>query len=279
MHYYQKNIGDYRSATAHLTLLEHGVYNWLLDTYYSSEQPLPLDERVLFRLTLARSDEEKQAVRDVLGEFFAQTDAGWIQTRCDVEIEKFRDKSDKARASINKRWNKPANDVPKKYERNTEDEKNLYERNTNQEPLTNNHKPITINHTPTTSQDSESLAVGEEIPDVCVKLRSLGVSIAVQRQNLDKITALVHRGAGIEHFSAGLAVAAEAGKGFAYSLGVVKGRLDDAAKPAQARASPSTKMTREDYAAVPDVSLGDAVRKNRALKTLKPNDGLTLEAV
>lgn len=76
MHYYQKNIGDYRAATAHLTLLEHGVYNWLIDTYYSNEQPLPLDERVLFRMSLARSEDEKQAVRDILDEFFIKTDAG-----------------------------------------------------------------------------------------------------------------------------------------------------------------------------------------------------------
>lgn len=68
MHYYQKNIGDYRSATAHLSLLEHGVYNWLIDTYYSNEQPLPLDERVLFRMSLARSEDEKQ-----MGSFSIET--------------------------------------------------------------------------------------------------------------------------------------------------------------------------------------------------------------
>jgi uncharacterized protein YdaU (DUF1376 family) len=50
---------------------------------------LPLDERALFRLTMARTEDEKQAVRDILGEFFTQTDAGWIHKRCEKEIAKF----------------------------------------------------------------------------------------------------------------------------------------------------------------------------------------------
>ncbi len=44
MYHDKKNIGDYRSATAHLTLLEHGVYNWLLDTYYLNEKRSPKNE-------------------------------------------------------------------------------------------------------------------------------------------------------------------------------------------------------------------------------------------
>ena len=33
MHYYTKHIKDYKTDTAHLTLLEHGVYNSLIDLY------------------------------------------------------------------------------------------------------------------------------------------------------------------------------------------------------------------------------------------------------
>ncbi|MDO5686461.1 MAG: DUF1376 domain-containing protein [Neisseria sp.] len=97
MHYYTKNIGDYRTDTAHLTLLEHGVYGWLIDTYYAQESPLPSDERMLFRLSLARTDEEKQAVRDVLSEFFILGETGWIHARCDREIADYHAKLNRNR--------------------------------------------------------------------------------------------------------------------------------------------------------------------------------------
>mgnify|MGYP000620876735 CR=1 FL=1 len=70
MFYFKFHIGDYRRETQHLTLLEHGVYMTLMSTYYTSEQPLPKDERQLLRLAGARTDEEKQAVLDIVNEFF-----------------------------------------------------------------------------------------------------------------------------------------------------------------------------------------------------------------
>jgi uncharacterized protein YdaU (DUF1376 family) len=260
MHYYQKNIGDYRAATAHLTLLEHGVYNWLLDTYYSNEQPLPLDERILFRLTLARSEDEKQAVRDVLGEFFTKTDAGWIQTRCDEEISKYHAKGEKAKNSANARWNKSernANASETHSEADATDTQTQCDGDANQEPITNNHKPITNNkNTPV----SEIESTGDDLPDVCVSLRGLGVSISDQRQKLPEITALVNRGATLEHFTAGLAVAGEKGKGFAYALAVVSNRLDEAAIPTKPRASPK-KSNMERLGQVQDNSLAERVEQ------------------
>ena len=64
MFYFKFHIGDYRRETSHLTLLEHGVYMSLMSTYYASEQPLPKDERQLLRLAGARTEEEKQAVKE-----------------------------------------------------------------------------------------------------------------------------------------------------------------------------------------------------------------------
>ena len=280
MYYYQKNIGDYRAATAHLTLLEHGVYNWLLDTYYSNEKPLPLDERVLFRLTLARSEDEKQAVRDVLGEFFTKTDDGWTQTRCDEEISKYHSKGDANRTNGKKGGRPPKteptdnpNETQDKPTNNPSETQTEPTDNLNQEPRTNNHKPITKDTHSNLIEES-----AEDLPEVCRSLRGLGVTVADQRKNLDKITALVHRGATLEHFSAGLAIANESQKGFAYALGCVKTRFDDAASP-RARASPNSgRMTREDYANVPDASLGDFVREKNREKNSKAAIGKTLEA-
>jgi uncharacterized protein YdaU (DUF1376 family) len=90
MNYYSHHIGDYLTDTAHLSILEDGSYRRLLDRYYATEQPLSCDEQILFRLLRARSEDEKEAVRVVLAEFFVLTDAGWSHKRCDAEIKKWR---------------------------------------------------------------------------------------------------------------------------------------------------------------------------------------------
>jgi len=89
MNYYPHHIGDFNSATRHLTRLERSVYRDMLDLYYDTEAPLTLDKDVLCRLLIARSNEERTAVEQVLNEFFTETDEGWRHSRCDSEIEKY----------------------------------------------------------------------------------------------------------------------------------------------------------------------------------------------
>lgn len=96
MHYYQHNIVDYRRDTAHLSLLEHGVYRQLIDMYYLSESPIPKETQQVFRRLSARTQEEQIAVEIILNEFFLLTDDGWTHKRCDSEIDK-----SKRRPSIN----------------------------------------------------------------------------------------------------------------------------------------------------------------------------------
>ena len=86
MNYYSHHIGDYLTKTAHLTLLEHGAYRRLLDVYYSTERPLPADMKAVYRLVMARSKEEQNAVDTVVSEFFEASETGYRQARCDVEI-------------------------------------------------------------------------------------------------------------------------------------------------------------------------------------------------
>lgn len=69
MNYYERHIGDYLKDTAHLTLLEHGVYTRLLDVYYTREDGIP--EADAGRLVGACLPAEKQALRSVLSEFRA----------------------------------------------------------------------------------------------------------------------------------------------------------------------------------------------------------------
>jgi uncharacterized protein YdaU (DUF1376 family) len=84
MNFYKRHIGDYLKDTAHLSLLEHGVYGRLLDVYYTRESGIP--ESQAGRLIGARSKDETTAVHAVLTEFFELVDGTWIQARCEAEI-------------------------------------------------------------------------------------------------------------------------------------------------------------------------------------------------
>ena len=107
MNYYPFHIGDYLSATRHLSWAEDAAYRRLLDTYYTTEKALPLDLRAVCRLVLATTEEQREAVRVVLDEFFEQTADGWKNSRADAEIDAMRGKQQKQRDKAYKRWHKP----------------------------------------------------------------------------------------------------------------------------------------------------------------------------
>jgi uncharacterized protein YdaU (DUF1376 family) len=92
VNYYPFHIGDYLSATRHLSWEEDAAYRRLLDTYYTNEKPLPVELRAVCRLVLAQTDAQREAVEVVLNEFFELTPDGWINHRADSEIESMRDK-------------------------------------------------------------------------------------------------------------------------------------------------------------------------------------------
>lgn len=146
MHYYSHNIGDYRKDTHHLSLLEHGVYRQLLDTYYLSEKPLTLDHAILMRTHCARNADDMQAVESVLKDFFVRTEEGYIHKRCDVEIEAFHSKSVSARESAKARWDRV------RAEKEAEAMRSHSEGNANHKPITNNQEP----------EDQKPLASGKK---------------------------------------------------------------------------------------------------------------------
>lgn len=118
MHYYQFNIGDYQSHTAHLSETEDLAYRRLLDWYYLHESPIPLDVEEVARQIRMRSHTE--SIANVLREYFKQTKAGWVNQRANIEIAKAGEKSTKASASAKARWNKEkdANALPAQSEGN-----------------------------------------------------------------------------------------------------------------------------------------------------------------
>jgi len=106
MHYYRFNIGDYKKDTGHLSIVEHGVYRQLIDLYYTNEAPIISDIRKLSRLISARTDDEIQALHDVLDDFFTLDGNQYRHTRCDNELKSLYAKSEKARKSAQARWDK-----------------------------------------------------------------------------------------------------------------------------------------------------------------------------
>ena len=112
MNYYQHHIGDFNHATRHLTRIERSIYRDLIELYYDTERPLPADQDRLARLVLARDDDERAALVVVLDEYFTLDGDTYTHARCDAEIEKVYQKSDKARESARKRWERKANANP-----------------------------------------------------------------------------------------------------------------------------------------------------------------------
>jgi len=108
MHYFQFNIGDYKSHTTHLSLLEDIAYRRLLDLYYLHERPLNSGVASVARQIGMREHETE--VQTVLEEFFKLTDEGWINKRADLVIEDYRAKIQQAskagKASAERRLSK-----------------------------------------------------------------------------------------------------------------------------------------------------------------------------
>ena len=136
MHFYKHNIGDYRRDTSHLSLIEHGAYRQLLDTYYLHEQPIPDDDEQVCRRLSARTEAERQAVLDMLREFFTRTPDGWIHSRCNAEIAEYHAKADLARAN-GKLGGRPKKTDPV-ISGNREETQTVPETKPNQEPRTKN---------------------------------------------------------------------------------------------------------------------------------------------
>ena len=151
MNLYLHHIGDFNNATRHLTRVERSVYSDAIDMYYDTEQALPcVDFDALARRLMCRSDEEKQALRDVLGEFFIKTDAGYTQSRCDEEIAKYRaNTSAKARAGIAS--------AAARQQKLTQAQHNL----TDVEQTSTNRKPLTVNRKPLTKETKQKQATAK----------------------------------------------------------------------------------------------------------------------
>ena len=90
MNFYAFHINDFRGATWHLSNLARYVYRLLIDMYYDTEAALSKDLDVLAHKCSLKTDDEKQALQDVLKEFFTLKNGKWHHARIDKEIHAYR---------------------------------------------------------------------------------------------------------------------------------------------------------------------------------------------
>ncbi len=115
MIWYKFHLGDYITHTLHLGDAEDLAYRRLLDLYYMSEKPIPLDTQAVSRKIRLDLD----ITESVLGEFFEKTDEGYRNARCDAEITRYQHQVNTNR-SLGKRGGRP-----KKTESETESKPNI----------------------------------------------------------------------------------------------------------------------------------------------------------
>lgn len=96
-HWYARYPGDYMRKTQHLSLMEVGAYDRLMDWYYANSKPIPKDRVQMHRICNAIAPEEQEAVDKVLHEFFKEEEDGWHNARADEELQKKADISEKRR--------------------------------------------------------------------------------------------------------------------------------------------------------------------------------------
>ena len=147
MHYYQHNIKTFNSATRHLTRVERALYRDLIEIYYDTERPLPSDINRLSRLVIANSNDEKEALKYVLSEFFVLSDDSYQHEYCNETIEAYQ--SNKSAKSIAGIASAEARKAKAKLLKSTESKQDptpveqvLDGCATNKEPVTINHKPV-----------------------------------------------------------------------------------------------------------------------------------------
>jgi uncharacterized protein YdaU (DUF1376 family) len=127
--YYQHHIGDFLRDTSRLTDSQCMAYLRLLWIYYDTELPLPNQpDRIAFQIGASPTD-----VRLILEHYFQLDGDVYRHGRCDAEIAKYHEKSEKSAKAANARWE---NAKAKRGQSGRNADASLSD--ANQEPRTNN---------------------------------------------------------------------------------------------------------------------------------------------
>jgi uncharacterized protein YdaU (DUF1376 family) len=246
LHYYKRNLGDYAKKAGRLSILQHGVYNLLIDACYDREQFPTRDEAIDW--TWASSAAEIEAVDFVLRKFFTLVDGRYVQARIEEEIAEYREKADK-----NKRTAE-ARESTKRAEKSTSRARVVEETAPNQEPRTKNQEPkessASSGHQqhggPPGGPDGPARAGLPENPCTPVggggeaavqvaqaagtAMRAAG--LADVSDSHPRLLALLAGGITVAELADAARVAVQKGRGFPWALGRAEGQRQDAASSA-----------------------------------------------
>lgn len=108
MKFFELHISDYQRKTPHLSLAEHGAYMMMLQIFYGSERPLPVERRLLYRMLRAESRVERAAVDAVVKEFWIESPEGLTNARAidtlNEYLEWVKSQREKGRNGARSRW-------------------------------------------------------------------------------------------------------------------------------------------------------------------------------
>lgn len=207
---------------ARLELVEEGAYRRLIDAYYVAEGPLPADRRECYKLAGANKPAERKAVDYVLGKFFDETPDGFRHKRCDLEIARFRDKQNKAKASAEARWSK---------QRPESGGNATASQSGGPDPM-RPHSGGNALQTPDTSHQSKNKTLGE-IPTLLNAGEAVGImraaGLQVGNPGHPKLVALCALGITAAELGAAVETAKANGKGFQYAVAVAANARNEAA--------------------------------------------------
>ena len=89
MKYFKNNIQEENAKIKYfgLTLFDVGVWITLNYVYVYTERPLPLDERVLFKIIGGKTKKYRESLERILSLFYTKTDQGYINHELDEYIK------------------------------------------------------------------------------------------------------------------------------------------------------------------------------------------------
>lgn len=191
MYKYLHHISDFVVDTTHLTPIEECFYRRAIDFYYLNEKPLPKETQSVFRRLRATTKEEKDAVLNVLQDFFFEQEDGFHNKRCDAEIAEYQQNASKSREN-GKKGGRPRKNKPNENQDtdNSDDLENPQEtqsvilgsenetqNNLNRERITDNGKPNINTHTQNVGEDSW-------IPNPEILLNVIRESVGIQAESV-----------------------------------------------------------------------------------------------
>ena len=196
MYKYLHHISDFVVDTTHLTPIEECFYRRAIDFYYLNEKPLPKETQSVFRRLRATTKEEKDAVLNVLQDFFFEQEDGFHNKRCDAEIAEYQQNASKSREN-GKKGGRPRKNKPKENQdtSNSNDLENPQEtqsvilgsenetqNNLNRERITDNGKPNINTHTLSENENFDQSDSWK--PDPEILLNVIRQSVGVQAEQV-----------------------------------------------------------------------------------------------